>query len=55
MEIIIAEYLKMQGGGRIQIPKPLLEQYNIEKGDLIWIGKGELVKKKGEEDGKETD
>lgn len=49
MKIIIAEYLKMQGGGRIQIPKLLIEQYNIEKGDLIWIGKGELVKKKGEE------
>ena len=48
MEIRIEEYLKIQRGGRIQIPKATLEKYNIEKGDLIWIGKGELIKKNGE-------
>ena len=52
MKIEIAGYLKIQGGGRVQIPKVTLEKYNIEQGDLIWIGKGEIIKKKGK--GEET-
>ena len=51
MKIEIAGYLKIQGGGRIQIPKVTVEKYNIEKGDLIWIGKGEIIKQKGKAEG----
>ena len=50
MKIWMGEYLKIQGGGRVQIPKAFLEKYGIEKGDLIWIGRGEIIKKKEKEE-----